>query len=238
MARGLARLALQAGQSHEALRHLRRSLRDLPAQPEALWDLANMLIDLSQLEEARRVISRIDASGAALATACLQGRLAMRQRAWDEACRILQEALPNSLRWPELNRDLNCLLAECHAHLGNPDQQLQAYRAALESDPQWSRARRGYAAALLALGMTERAVEEYRKLVTRDPRTRRELIRALLLHNKLLPAAERQWGEIDRLFGEVPAKPKAALETQPAPCRSSGRSGTLQRSTAAGTDSV
>jgi tetratricopeptide (TPR) repeat protein len=212
--RALAGLAFRAGRPEEALRCLRPTLHDLPGRVEELWGLANLLIDLGQVQEAQRVIRRVRDSGGAPVAACLVGRLAMRRQAWGEARRTLEAARPGSLRWPELSRDLNSSLAECYARLGNPDQQLEAYRTALEADPTCLPARRSYAAALLALGRADEAVEEYRNLANRVPEARLDLARALLRHHQLLPAGGRAWAEIDQALAALPAEQKATPEAQ------------------------
>jgi len=57
--RRLARLALRDGRPEAALAYLQRSLKTLPEQPEELWALGNMLIDVGELDQVRRVIDRV-----------------------------------------------------------------------------------------------------------------------------------------------------------------------------------
>ena len=204
MIQGLARLALHGGQQREALDHLKPLIKELPHRPEELWDLANMLIDAGEPDEARRVMQHLNGRSTDPAIACLQARLAMQRRAYGAALTLLEKVRPAARKAPEMDRHLNCLLAECHERLGNPDQQLAACRRALESDASCLPARRGAAAALLALGKLDQAIEEIRRLAVRAPEMRVELARLLLARNLRLPAGERDWDAVEEVLKTQP----------------------------------
>jgi tetratricopeptide (TPR) repeat protein len=209
----LARREMELGHRRRALAHLQASVKDLPGQPEELRSLANLLIDLGAVDQARRVTERLSEKGSLAAVGCLRARLAMQRGQWARARQLLDQVRAQSPA-AGLARDVFFLLGECYGRLANPDQQLAAYRRALEGDPFWLPARKGLAACLLGLGKTEQAVAEYRQLAAQAPAFRGELARVLLGRNLRLPAAQRRWEEVDRLLEGMKATGRAGREVR------------------------
>src|SRR5437764_1426051 len=163
--RELAALEIHEGHKRQALEQLRPSLEKPPETPQDLWATAGMLIDLGEMDKAEPLIRRLEDGPTAAAAGYLRGRLRMRQGAWGEARVLLERALTTGTVPPDLGKQVQLALAECHARLGNPDQQAAACRAALKIDRQWVPARRYLAPALAALGKLDEAAAEYRALV-------------------------------------------------------------------------
>ena len=105
---------------------------------------------------------------------------------------------------PDLARQVDALLGLCYEKLGNPDQQLAAFRRAAEQDPSWPPARLGQASALLATGKFDEALAEYRQLARRSPEARLQAIRLLIVRNLRTPPASRSWTEADALVKDAP----------------------------------
>jgi tetratricopeptide (TPR) repeat protein len=209
----LAQSEFQEGRRARALELLRPCLNDLPADADELARLGRLLVDLGETARAEKVCQRLQTAGSAWEAGLLRGGLLVRKGAWGQARLLLEKVRSEPLPTAEVVRGLNLLLAECYGRLGNPDQQLSACRRALESDPSWPPARRLLASALLALGKTDEAINEYRRLDT-DAEGRRELIRLLLRRNLRLPAAERSWGEVERALQGFAAGRQPTAEVQ------------------------
>jgi tetratricopeptide (TPR) repeat protein len=209
----LARLEFQDRRREQALELLRPGRKEPPRQPEEVWNLAVLLLEMDELDGVEGLIGRLADSGAASAAGCLRGRLLMRQGAWGPARALLEGVRSAGLPLPELVLQANLWLGECYGRLGHNDQEEAAFRRALEADPQSLAARRGLAKSLAALGKLDQAIEEYRGMVARAPESRTELARLLLARNLRLPAAERKWGEVEQLLRDAPGdgQPSAAL---------------------------
>ncbi len=105
---------------------------------------------------------------------------------------------------PELARQTDRLLGLCYERLGNPDQQLAAFRRTAEEGPSWLPARLGLASALLAAGKPDEALAEYRRLDPPPPEARLQAIRLLILRNLRSPADKRNWKEAEDLLNGAP----------------------------------
>jgi tetratricopeptide (TPR) repeat protein len=202
----LARLAWQDRRSEaqdrraKALAHLRGLLKATPAGAEELLGLADLLIDLGAIREARRVIKNLNKGNPPPVVLYLQARLCMREGAGGEARQLLDRALSGLRVAGRLTGLVHFRLAQCYGGLGNPDQQLRHYRQALDSDPRLLPARQGLAATLADLGKSNQAIAEYRRLWRYLPEAGADLARLLLRENVVRPAAERDWAELDRLL--------------------------------------
>jgi tetratricopeptide (TPR) repeat protein len=200
----LAWLELDEGRREQALHLVRPVVAQLPERQEELWTLAGLLIDLDETRQAEAVMERLRQRGVAWGVGYLRGRILARRGAWAEARNALERVCAHPLP-PEAARQVNFLLAECHGRLGNPDQQVSACRRALERDPSWAPARRLLAAGLTALGRTDEAVQEYRRLPAADsPQASVAVVRLLLARNLRLPRAERRWSEVDKALEQIP----------------------------------
>lgn len=208
---GLARMELQAGRPQTALLALESTLRTPPSKPEELWAQGNLLIELGQKEKVEEVILRLDAGGHKWAADCLRGRVSMRQEAWGQARALLERAKTGHPPTTALTAQRELLLAVCYEHLGNPDQQLQAGRRALEGDPTLMPARRSVANALATLGKTAEAMRQYQLLAERTLEDEVELAHLLLAANAALPPANRQWAELEQAIKRIPTSPAARL---------------------------
>src|SRR5262249_20596969 len=86
--RSLALLALRAGHRPRAVACLRTGAKAVPpqAQFELLWDLANLLIDGAELDQADAVIAQIRQANATPASVdYLHARMRMHEGHWPEA---------------------------------------------------------------------------------------------------------------------------------------------------------
>lgn len=201
----LAQVEVQAGRRSEALGRLRRGLSELPDHPELLWACAELLVDGNQLDEADEIITRLSTLSTSLEKlSYLRAALACRRGEWLVAAREL-EAIRPRIPPTELAmiRRVDLLLARCYEQLDNPDLQLAAYAHALNVDPTAHEVRLALAALLARMNRVGEAIEEYRKLLTFMPSVRLPLAQLLLTQNLRLPAAQRDWEEVERLLQEA-----------------------------------
>ncbi len=108
---------------------------------------------------------------------------------------------------PSLLKQADYWAGRCYGQLGNVDQELKAYRRALDTDPFYRRAKAGLAAALAKIGQIDPALDEYRGIVRMDTAAMEhfwpQLAEALLRKNLELDPSERDWRELKDLFDRV-----------------------------------
>jgi tetratricopeptide (TPR) repeat protein len=208
----LARLDMTAGHRDRALAAVRPLVDSPPKDPEAVWALGNLLVDLNELDRVSDLTARLGRSVPLWAPDYLRGRLLMRKGEWAAARNALDKAVATGKLSTRLGGEVLLSVAECWARLGNPDGRAAACRRAVETDPDWPPARRALAAALLALGKPGEAAAEFRILAKGDPAARVDEARALLARNLLLPDADRKWDEFDRLLTDPPKAKRAEAE--------------------------
>jgi cellulose synthase operon protein C len=197
----LAALGLREGNPAAAVDQLHAAIELLNAahDTDALWNVANLLIDAGKPEEARELIGTLNAGGPSVAGDFLKARLDFVDGKFGPCVALLEDRRKQLAASPELARETDRLLGLCYERLGNPDQQLAAYRRVLEQDPSWPPARLGKASALLAVGKPDEALVEYRAMVDRAPEARLQAIRLLILRNMRAPGDKREWKEADDL---------------------------------------
>jgi cellulose synthase operon protein C len=203
----LASVELMAGQRPEALACVRRGIRAASgtARTDLLWSLTNLLLDGDDLAEAQATIAelrKLNVSPAALGY--LQSRVLMGEGRWAEAARLLERTRPLIEILPELTRRVDLYLGQCYAQLHEPSLQLTAYNRALAYDPESLPARLGLASAQAAVGRTEEAVTQYRRICALPDApagARLDLARLLILQN--LQRSEHHWKEVDEAIRQA-----------------------------------
>jgi tetratricopeptide (TPR) repeat protein len=138
-----------------------------------------------------------------------EARIAMSEGRFRQAAKGLQDALPELEHSPQLLVTAYFLLGRCYEQLRNSEQQLQNYRRASLAAPGWIEARMAVAATLRAMGRLDEALGEYRALVRMEgglAKGAAECARSLILRNRRLPAAERNWAEVDDLLARLAAE--------------------------------
>jgi cellulose synthase operon protein C len=197
----LASADLLAGQRPEALAWVRRGIQASSgtARMDLLWSLANLLLDGKDLSDAQAAIVELtQANVAPAARDYLQARVLMIQDHWAEAAHLLERTRPLVEILPDLTRRIDLYLGQCYEQLHEPSLQLTAYTRALAYDPESLSARLGLASAQAAVGRTDEAISQYRRICTLPDApagARLELARLLVLHN--LQRGESKWQPIE-----------------------------------------
>jgi predicted Zn-dependent protease len=203
LAQALAQLELAEGHRDKAQRYLAECLANLPAAPDELLAIAGVCLDAGEPDRAATVAKRLGQLGAPAHAQCVQAQILMRREAWDAARRALQAIPVASAKSRQLSRQVPYLLAQCYERLANPEQRLGAYQRAVTVAPDWPAARRGLALALAAQGKTDRAIEEYRRAVAREPRFQNELAQLMIAHNARLREGQRRWDDVEQLLTDL-----------------------------------
>lgn len=161
----LVRIASLRNQPDEALRIATEASKTWPGDLTMQWMLANLLIDQGKLKEATPVVERIRnlAPEKALAR-LLDARLMAVEGQWLESARLVEEIRPQLLQWPSIASRADYHLGQCYKQLARPDQELSAYRRALNADPNSRELRLALANALRDANKLDEAFDEYRTI--------------------------------------------------------------------------
>jgi tetratricopeptide (TPR) repeat protein len=214
----LSALEQQAGRREDAVACLRKGLEAIPNEKSRemdrralLFNLCELLIQENTLKEAEDKIrdfrKQLDKEGVPPVLGdYLAARLKVEKREWVEGATALETVRPQLARSPELTMQINLLLARCYSQLQAYDQQLIAYRRALEVDPLFVAGRVSLAGTLLTLGRTDEALAEYKRLTTLrnpPPSSWTMLATVQILRNLRLPSQQRDWQEVNETLNQA-----------------------------------
>lgn len=208
--RGLAAVELQKGNPEAAELVLLDGVEKLPGKASLLLMLADALLQQNKLDEVGQTIARIKElyGMASPAVGLLEGRLLVGQRKWGDAKAKLESVRPLVIGSPDLVRQVDLYLGQCHAQLDEYDAQLDVNRRILTDDPTSLAARAGTAAALAAAGKTTEALAEFEAIaallppdqLAAVPQVWYPLLQLRMQKQASLPAAERDWDRVDNLL--------------------------------------
>ncbi len=203
----LADLELRAGRRKVAVGWLRQGARLSRGHRELTGQLAALLLDEGNIQEAQQ-LARSLSRGPRQSPAAdyLQARIEYRRENWPAAARGFEQARKRYARQPELLGRLDYWLAHCYGRMGHVERQLEAYRRLLEADGNNLPVRREYAAALATDGRVEQALDQYR-LLTADSAAGTtcwlERARLGILVNLREKPKQRDWSEVAEALDHV-----------------------------------
>jgi tetratricopeptide (TPR) repeat protein len=203
----MVNIEMATGHRDQAIAVLRQGLKALRQDPTLLWVLADQLIEVNRLKEARETIAEMEAINYPRPFIYyLNARMEMVQGHW-LAARQGFEKVRGYLVAPGLQqylKQIDLWLADCYGQLGNRDQQIDALRRAVKTDPFSSMARANLAQVLLAVGSIDEAMKEYRQLMDMSNMGAIGLVplaRLLLFKNLRAPPTERDWAAVENMVG-------------------------------------
>lgn len=198
----LVSLEQRTGRQAEAIAVADQGLKALAEadQLSLLLTLSDVLIDVGKVERASDIVGELekkkykDVIRAPLTY--LRGRLLLHHGQLAQAAHLLEEARPGLASSPVLAVNVNLYLARCYEQLGNPDQQLNASRRAVEASPMLVVPRLQLAAAHLNTGALDEARKHY-EVVSHLPLSRLMLVQVMFLKNLRLEERNRNWVQVD-----------------------------------------
>jgi tetratricopeptide (TPR) repeat protein len=214
----MADVELASRNNDQAIAIVRKGLAAAGENPQLLWTLTNRLIDANQLPEAKKTIKQLQAHHYQATqedqqrelqfkplVEYLNARMEMAEGHWLLACQGFEKSRRNVVTPDgiDLRKLADMSIGACYGRLGSVDQQIDALRRALKSDPSLISARLGLAEALLSNGNVDEALREYRELQKRGKLNALGLLSlARLLTYKTLqqPADKRDWSPIEAML--------------------------------------
>ena len=207
---GLASVKILTGSTEEAIGHVKDGLRHAPGSNELAILLIDLMIDRKQTKEAGEKIDELLKAGwNPTLPNYLKGRLAVADKNWNQAIKLLQSVrrdLGDSSEW---HSRVDALLGLSYRQIGDHEQELQAFRKAVQHEPTWMTANVGLGAALLNTGRIEEANQTLEPLRTaKDLPTGYWILlsRARIYRQVRLPEADRSWNEVEEALAKADAK--------------------------------
>jgi tetratricopeptide (TPR) repeat protein len=156
----------------DALEVIAQADQDSRYQGDLLHEKAELLILLGEREKVGQVIDQLRKQEYAPALVdYLEARLHMMKGEWGAGGQVLVRIRPTLTALnPRLETEANYLLGQCYDHLGNPDEAVVAYQAAVKSEPALVTPRLALLSALQALGRLPEALTEAKEVVQFDRR--------------------------------------------------------------------
>jgi predicted Zn-dependent protease len=212
--KAMADLKIRARDRAAAVQLLTHGLRKLPHNADLLTLQTDLLIDQGDLITAgRQVRELIRLVPQSYLPDYLQARIAIGKSQWPEAITLLQRCRKQMSPLSDWASRVYALLGVCFHQTGDREQELSAFRQAVQAEPHWGAARVGLGAALLENGRIDDAVNELQLVrIAADPPPELwpTLGRALLERNRRLPEAERDWSAVDVVLARArEVQPKA-----------------------------
>jgi tetratricopeptide (TPR) repeat protein len=211
--RGLASVALQQGALADAEQILLDGIEKLPGKASLLLMLADTLLQQNKLEQVAQTIARIKElyGTSSPAVGLLEGRLLVAEGKWADAKARLETVRPLVIGSPELVRQVDLYLGQCHAQLQEFDAQLDVNRRVLADDPGSLAARAGTAAALASAGKPDEALAEFESIAAAMPPDRLgsvpqiwyPLLQLRMQQQAKRPVSDRDWSAVDSLLDQL-----------------------------------
>ncbi|HWB10156.1 MAG TPA: tetratricopeptide repeat protein [Pirellulales bacterium] len=215
----LASLELDEGRRDLAIEALRLGVAKVQSPQDKAtlrWTLAESLIDDGGLAEARTVIDGLRTEPAfASFVAYLDARVKLAEEQWQEGATELERLRPRLADVPELAKQVDFWLGRSYGMLGGEEQELTAYRRAVEADDRWVAAQCMLAGALAKAGRTHDAAEHYRRamqLAGCPPEVSLELARLQTAETLRHPGPKQDWREIESLLAAAAKRMPDSVE--------------------------
>jgi len=206
----LASLELEQGRADETGRHeealaaLHRGLEAMPESTMLLIQLCELQIRRDQFDLAHDTIAKLTQLDVSQEQVdFLRARVMIGEKKWADAGRLLHSLRQRSSRDRVVLFQIDALLADCYANLGQADLSIVAMRRALENNPYSQEVRLRLVRELQKVGRRGEAEEELAKLPGAGATADYESIRIKISEQLERPVAEREWGEVDVLLARL-----------------------------------
>ena len=131
----LADIEMQAGHRDKAVAVIEDGLKATSRNPQLLWDLASVLIDIGKPKEADKVIRELATTDYPRQLIdYLKARNELGQGHWLAARQDFEKVRGSLYQWPNLLKQADVWIGQCYGRMGNRDLEAASYRRALKTD--------------------------------------------------------------------------------------------------------
>jgi tetratricopeptide (TPR) repeat protein len=193
----LADIERQDGDAGKAVAALQEGLKATARNPQLLFHLANLQIDIGNSKEAEKTIQ--DLRKTAIQKQLIEYLVARNhfvQNHWREAREGFEKVRGSLIQWPPYLKQVDYWIGVCYGQLGNRDLQMVAYKRALVADANFAPARAGLMELMRSSGDADGALKEYQALAKDGKLGSGSLIpyaEMLIQQMQKEPAARQDW---------------------------------------------
>lgn len=190
-------------QRQPAIDNLDYGLERDPRQFELSEALVDYLVSDRQYDRAQQVFDRIPQRVIDRGRReFIRGRLLMSQKQWGEAIQAFEMALGFAHDDASVASRVRVCLALCRRESGDNVAAMDAYRALVQTNPDFEGGRLGMASAYLRSDQIPLAIAEYRQLLHVDG-VPEFLANLMIRYNLSLSPRSRNWSEVEQLLRDV-----------------------------------
>ncbi len=190
-----------------------RTLETLEDNPRRTADVLDLLIDVNELAEARKLLAGPQNNWLPGSIRdFLEARVLMAENDFVRARELLERCRAQLAPIRSLARVNYLLLGICQRKLGNPEQAAMSFRTALDLSPAWVPAQLELAAAELKRGQFDEALNLYRKLMLEVPEARVVVVRLAMQRVLKKSADHRDWKAVEKLLAEAPETQQRSID--------------------------
>lgn len=202
----LAAVLTQSDDRPEAIRILEAGIQKLPLAFQLHQTLIEYLVACGDTGKARQVFASLPERALPRDVSCFcEASILMTERRFKEAASRFEQAMAFAKQGSQVLSRAQLGLAICRSRIGGPGAAVEAFRGVIAGNPDLASARLGMAEAWERAGRPELAIAEYRQLLG-NPGIAACLTDLLIQQNLALPAALRNWEEVDQLL--LPENPQ------------------------------
>ena len=213
----LIALKIAKGETEEAQTLIERFIQKQPDNSRALHILAELQLQRKDVAGVRTTIKQLlRAHFNRHMINLIESQALMQEGKWREASVLLEKLRLSFQNAPEYSRRIELFLGMCYESLGLPDRQREAFERLLKMDPGALAARLGLASALSRSRQSDRALEEYSRLLqamgvagfAQFQSLRNHYYQLRSAQIAALPPAERNWTELEQYVTTLEGIPK------------------------------
>ena len=207
---------VRTGKPAAAIDHLRAGIQRAPRSHELAILMIELLIDHKQYAEARARIDELGRVGLKPTLPnYLKARLCIADKDYRAAIKLLEDVREDLGAGSEWIGRVHVLLGCCYREIGDHEQELLAFRRAVQDEPAWAVAGIGLGSALVTNGRFEEALQTLEPMRTASELPAGYWIllgRARLQRQQRLPVPERRWNEVEEAVTKAAAAEPKSVE--------------------------
>ncbi len=214
----LSNLESESGNPALAIESMRKASLVAPKNLELQWNLARLLIESDNVNEATEIITKLRNEKYPLVFLdFLEARILFRRNEWLSVIQKIESRRGVTSPTPEtafLFKMSEYMLGVAYREINSTVPQIDSFRRAVAIDPDWTQAKLALADSLTAVDQNQEAASLYAEICATPNAPVSAmfgLAKSWILYNRNKPRAKQEWREFDEVITKL-----AKLDPQPA----------------------
>ncbi len=213
----LSNLESESGNPALAVEAMRKGVLAAPKNPELQWNLARLLIESDNTNEATEIIAKLrNDKYPAVALDFLEARMLYRRSEWLPMIQKIESKrglISPTSETAFLFKMSEYMLGVAYREINSTEPQIASFRRALAIDPDWIQAKLALADSLAAADQSQEAASAYAEICSTPNAPVSAMIglaKSLILFNRNKIRSNQDWREFDAVIAKL-----AKLDPQP-----------------------